>query len=88
MPLRTHYPVIRGFLSRQQGVKLLLRLSLHLSWWKGLLWGKKERRKDGGIQRGNEREREEVGENGGSGTGGLGLLSFFQLATIAGRCQG
>lgn len=48
----------------------MLRLLLHLSLWKVLLWGKKERRKDGKKnrkQRGNKREREGVRNRGGSG---------------------
>lgn len=48
----------------------MLRLLLHSSLWKVLLWGKKERRKDGKInrnQRGNKREREGVRNRRGSG---------------------
>lgn len=46
----------------------MLRLLLHLSQWKVLLWGKKERRKKDGGKTGRERgskiEKEEVGERG------------------------
>lgn len=84
MPLWIHYPVIRRFLSRKQGVKLLLRLLLHLSRLKVLLWGKKERRKEGGQtgrKRGSQREKEEVGERGDSEKPSLQVSAPFIFPT-------
>lgn len=53
----------------------MLRLLLHLSQWKVMLWGKKEKREDGKItqrERRSKREREGVGRGEALENRGLG----------------